>query len=306
MSALETLRSFELDSIPDLDVAVEGALETLSTVLVPDTEVPFSRPLVIGSGNAEHTGRIIYRDKDAYFANESNFELALDQHTDLDGVVIVSAAGAKHSVSIAKRVKEHEFPAVLFTNNPDAPAGAFMEPGSIRVFPKNREPYTYNVSTYFGMVMAKTKEDPAAILKYLKSYQRSEPDLAKFTSFTFVLPAQVALIAPMLRTKFDELFGTKLFARFFTPEEIKHAKTIVPNEQELFISMTPEGNNWGEGGSRWPIELPTGGYLEALAVAYHLIGHIQRQHPPYFKENLPRYCEDISHVFGHEIKPIVE
>lgn len=306
MTAIETLNDFTIGNLPDLDVAVLGALEMLGGAMLPETNVEFVKPLVIGSGNAEHTGRIIFRDKGAVFANESNFEHILDEHPEIDGVVIISASGSKHSVTIAKHIQNIGLKTVLFTTNPISPAAEIVREGNVRVFPKNREPYTYNTSTYFGMVTAKTMEDPEAVSTHLKTAFKNLPDLAKYTSFTFILPAGMTLIAPMVRTKFDELFGTHLSARFYTPEEIKHAKTIVPNDQELFISMTPAGNSWGEGGSRFALELTSEGYLEALAHTYYLVGLIQKAHPPYFKDNIVRYCEDASTYFGSTVNPIVD
>lgn len=315
MSSLETLKEFNLDNIPDLDVVVEGALQMLSAASLPETEVPFKRPLVIGSGNAEYTGRIIFNDTDAIFANESNFEEAIERVGEIDGAVLISASGSKHSVNIAERLEELQIPAILFTNNPDAPAGSFIEKENIHIFPKNREPYTYNTSTYLSMMLAKTKEDPLTILSHIEANKTVNADLEKFSGFTFVLPPNVALIAPMLRTKFEELFGTKLSARFFTPEEIKHAKTIVPDEHELFIYVGMEKLGWGEEGKKIELPLTTDGgslttelpgFAAALAICYHFIGQIQRAYPPYFKDNIDSYCKDISDVFGQEISPIVE
>ena len=307
MSSLETLKEFDLNNIPDLDVVVEGALMMLSSTSLPDVSAPFKRPLVIGSGNAEYTGRIIFNDVDAVFANESNFEEAISKVEDIDGAVLISASGSKHSVNIAERLEELQKPVVLYTNNPDAPAGSFMEPKNIYTFPKNREPYTYNTSTYLSMILAKTKEDPRAILSHIESNSETGVDLAKFNGFTFILPPDVALVAPMLRTKFDELFGTKLSPRFFVPEEIKHAKTIVRDEGELFVYVGMEQLGWGEEDKK--IELPlvtNGGFVSALATCYHFIGQIQRAHPSYFKDSIESYCKDISEVFGQEISPIVD
>jgi len=169
MSPLDTLKEFSLDNIPDLDVVVDGALLMLSTATLPEVEVSFKRPLVIGSGNAESTGRIIFRDTDAVFANETNFEEVIERAGEIDGAVLISASGSKHSVNIAKRLEELQIPSILFTNNTDAPAGSFMEKEHVRVFPRNREPYTYNTSTYISMILAKTKEDPHAILSHIES-----------------------------------------------------------------------------------------------------------------------------------------
>lgn len=307
MSSLDTLKEFSLDNIPDLDTVVEGALLMLSTATLPEIAVPFKRPLVIGSVNAEYTGRIIFNDVDAVFANETNFEEMIEKVGEIDGAVLISASGSKHSVNIAERLEELQIPEILFTNNADAPAGSFMEKENIRVFPKNREPYTYNTSTYLSMILAKTKEDPRKILTHIKTSGDADVDLANFSGYTFILPPSVSLIAPMLRTKFDELFGTKLSARFFSPEEIKHAKTIVKDERELFVYVGMEELGWGEEGKK--LELPLTeevGYASALATCYHFIGQIERAHPPYFKESIVSYCKDISAIFGQEISPIVE
>lgn len=307
MSSPDTLKDFTIENIPDLDVVVEGALKMLSNAKLPNVKVPFRRPIVIGSVNAESTGRIVFNDTNAVFSNESNFEQIIDTVSDIDGAVLISASGSKHSVNIAKRLEELEIPAILFTNNVDAPAGSFIEQGNIKVFPKNREPYTYNTSTYLSMILAKTNEDAGVILSHVENSTQAGLDLSKFNGFTFILPPHLLLIAPMLRTKFDELFGTKLSPRFFTPEEIKHAKTVVKDEQELFIYVGMEELGWGEKGKKVDITLPEGGsYGSAVATCYHFIGQIQRAHPPYFKESLVAYCKDIGHIFGEDVSPIVE
>lgn len=307
MSPLETLKTFDLANIPDLDTAVEGALIMLSDTPLPDTQLPFKRPLVIGSGNAEHTGRIIFHDQDAVFANETNFEEVIERAGDIHGAVLISASGGKHSVNLAERLQELQIPAVLFTNNSDTPAASFIEKENVRVFPKNREPYTYNTSTYLSMIIGKTKEDPRAILSHIENRGSTNIDLSQFDGFTFVLPPNLTLIAPMLRTKFDELFGTKLSVRFFTPEEIKHAKTIVRDERELFVYVGMEELGWGEEGKKIELSLAQGAsFAAALAVSYHFIGQIQRAHPPYFKESIEGYCTDISRIFDQEINPIVD
>src|SRR5690606_34803562 len=102
-----------------------------------------------------------------------------------------------------------------------------------------------------------------------------------------------------------ELFGPKVAARMFTSEEIKHAKTVVRAEDELFVSfgeLHPEK-------AVCQLCIPFSanvGYATLLAVGYYLIGQIQRQHPPYFKKNLIDYTRRASEMFGEEITVIVE
>lgn len=307
MSAIETLKTFDLDNLPDLDVAVEGALELVENSSLPKLEIPFSKPLVIGSVNASTTGRLLFSDIDAVFSNESNFEQMLEKYDDIDGAVVISASGGKHSIMIGKRLKELEVTGMLLTNNPDAPAASFFENENVLVFPKNREPYTYNTSTYLSMLFAKSSENAREILKQIKNQTELEVNLSKFTGFTFILPAEMMPITPMLRVKFEELFGTKLVGRFFSPEDMKHAKTVVPDEHELFVYVGMETLSWGEEGNKMELDLiERGGYAVALATCYHFIGKIQAAHPPYFKDSIEKYCEEAGRHFDTTINPIVE
>ena len=87
----------------------------------------------------------------------------------------------------------------------------------------------------------------------------------------------------------------------------KHAKTIVPYEKELFISFGDPNNRFGNEAQRLHIPLPEGSdYGAVMAVGYYVIGHIQKAHPPYFKEHIQKYTEYASQIFGHPIAPIVE
>lgn len=106
MSATDTLKKFTLENLPDLDTVVIGALELFESIDLPQTDVPFRRPLVVGSGNALSTGRIIFSQSDAVFANESSYQEVLKRVDDIDGAVLISASGGKHAVEIAKTLKE--------------------------------------------------------------------------------------------------------------------------------------------------------------------------------------------------------
>src|SRR3989344_216331 len=301
MSALHQLKKFTQGSIPELDVAVLGALELLEDAKLPKTAVPFGRPLVVGSGNAEATGRIIFRESDAVFADESNYELALARSLDIDGAVVISASGSKHATGIVKYLTEKGIETVLFTNNASAPAAAFLPEELVRVFPKNREPYTYNTSTYLSMIVADTLEDSKAIKSFITELVEPALDLSfgKYDAFTLILPAQFSELKPMLRTKFDELFGPKLIGRIFTPEEMKHAKTVIKDQREMFISFGVQNARYGELKNRLFVPLlEDGGYAAVFAVTYFTIGQIQRAHPPYFKDNIVEYCKETSLDFG--------
>ncbi|MBI2004621.1 hypothetical protein HYS79_00480 [Patescibacteria group bacterium] len=306
---IDILNTFTLNTIPDLDVAVLGALELFQKQALPKLDIlKYKRPLVVGSGNAEATGRIIFEDTDAVFASESNFESKLKYIPDIDGVILISASGGKHAPIIAKRAKELGKKVTLITNNSDAPVKEFVESGDIFIFPKNREPYTYNTSTYLGMILGKTNEDPEKIQEFIKEQIDTIifPDFSQYDSYFFIVPPRFSGIVRMLEVKFIELFGRKIARDVETSEYMKHAVTVVPSN-ELFVSFGEENTMWGEPDRRLSIPLPKdAGYAAMMAIGYYIVAQIQKQHPPYFKDNIALYTEKASKVFGSKIDVIVE
>ena len=304
---IEILKSFTLENIPDLDVAVLGAVELFQKEKLPEINFnSYKMPLVVGSGNAEATGRIIFEETPAFFASESNFEKKLKNIPEIDQVVIISASGGKHAPIIAQRSKELGKKITLLTNNPEAPAKKFAD--EVFVFPKNREPYTYNTSTYMGMILAETKENPRLIYDFIKNTidKLSLPDFSQYDKYFLIVPSNFSGIIRMLEVKFIELFGRRVSRDVETIEYVKHATTLVPSN-ELFISFGVENNLWGEPENRVKIPLPEkANYGAMMAIGYYIIGKIQKQLPPYFKENLVAYTNKISEVFGQTISPIVE
>ena len=74
-SNLEVMETFTEDSLPSLKVAVLGALELFRKEKLK--QFSFDKPgkyLVVGSGNAITTGKIIFSHLDCYFASESDYE----------------------------------------------------------------------------------------------------------------------------------------------------------------------------------------------------------------------------------------
>ncbi len=309
MSYQKILNEFNTEHMPDLHTVVLGALELFSEdIVLPNTNSPFRRPLVIGSGNAEATGRILFTKNDAVFANESDYKSIFNKTENIDGIFLISASGGKHSVEIAAWAKDKNLPIILLTNNPESDAAKQLSLDEVFVFPKNREPYTYNTSTYLSMILADTNESVSAIQRLIKETSESitAEQLAKYSAYSFILPADFSEIKPMLRTKFDELFGSHICGRFFSPEELKHAKTVVPNDNELFINI---GNDitWLDIQNLINIDIADDiNFGGVLSLTYYLVGLIQSTKPPYFKENIVQYCKEMSEVFNQEIKPIVE
>jgi hypothetical protein len=120
-----------------------------------------------------------------------------------------------------------------------------------------------------------------------------------------MVPSKFDAAREMFLTKFDELFGSVISGRVFTDEQTKHAKTVVPSDSELFIGLGYENTLWGT--HRLNIPLPEdAGYGALIAIGYYLIGHIQAQNEPYFKNNIEAYTDSVSKLFGQTISPIVK
>ena len=306
----ELLQTFDINSLPNLDTVVLGALEMLSTQTLPAIDVSgYKRPLVVGSGNAEATGRIIFAETDALFASESTVDDKLTHIKDIDEVIIVSASGGKHAPIIAKKAQAAGKHVTLITNTPNSPAASAIDAQdlTVHVFPKNREPYTYNTSTYMAMILGYTRENPAAIQQFIESEvdSLSLPDFSAFTKYYLIVPPQFAGIIRMLQVKFIELFGRNLARDVETSEYVRHATTVAPSD-ELFIAFGEPNTTWGKPENRLNVPLPTeGGYGAMMAVGYYVISQIQKAQPQYFKENIAAYCQFISGVFGEDIEPIV-
>jgi len=308
------MQNFSLNDIPDLDVCVLGALEYLSNEKLPKLDfdrLRGKRILVVGSGNALVAGRIILNDFDAVFASESTYESEINKQkkSNFKLAVIISASGGKHAPIIAKKLKSRKIKSVLITNNENAPAKKFVS--KTYVFPKQTEPYTYNTSTYLSMIFGKTKEKPNKIYDYLikieKIFSKKKINFSKYDSFYFIVPEKFDSVREMFTTKFDELFGGKIFGRVYTMEQTKHAKTIVKSNKELFISFGEKNDLFGFEKNRLNILLPKNtDFGMIIAVGYYVIGKIQKQNRPFFKEKIADYCKEASKIFKEEIKPIVE
>lgn len=311
-SPREILQSFDLENLPDLDVAVLGALELFQTTPLPQLDLSaYAHPLVVGSGNAEAAGRILFEKADAIFASESNYEEKLRAIPTIDGVVLISASGEKHAPIIARTARALGKHVTLITNTPNSSASRELDhqhPYDEYVFPKNREPYTYNTSTYLGMILGNTKEDPAAIERFIRDHidTLTLPDLSQYNKFYLIVPARFSGIIRMLQVKFIELFGRMVARDVETAEYTRHATTVVPSD-ELFISFGEENTTWGKPENRLFVPLPQNAdYGAVMAIGYYIIAQIQKQHPPYFKQHIVQFMNQVSALFGQTMSPIVE
>lgn len=280
----------------NLDQCVLDALALFSETKVPKIKNNFKSPIVIGSGNAAALGKILYPA--AMHANESNYKETL-KTSHPDGCILISASAGKHAPIIAKHMIKKKIKTILLTNNEKGKAVKFVD--KTYAFPKNIEPYTYNTSTYLGMILAKTDEDPQKILTFLKKLK--VPALKKYNSYLFIVPEKFDSIREFYETKFDELFGPMIQGKAFTYEETKHAKTVVKSNKELFISLGKDNRLFGK--NKLNYKLPkTADFGLMLCLGYYIIGKIQKQNPPWFKKSIGDYVKEASRIFGQKIRVI--
>lgn len=290
--------------IINLDQGVINALQFFSEHKIKKLNTNgFSFPFVIGSGNAYNTGRIIFSKQTAVFSDESTFREKLEAYKSLikkkliQEAVVISASGEKDAPWEIKLAKQNKLKTTLLTCSPTSSGAKIAD--KVIVYDKIAEPYTYNISTYLGMILSVSKESPNNILKTIEKIN-FPTNFSSYNAFTFIIPNDYSDLIPMLDIKKSELFGSKLSLRSFTYGNARHAKFVIPNKKELVISL---GDNkyYGDKNNRWKIKT-SNKYQPALVMAltYYIIGKIQESKPAYFKKNITHYCQEGPKAYGHK------
>lgn len=304
---LELLENFTEENLPSLPEVTLGALELFDLKGLPKLDLSkHKKPLVVGSGNAISTAKILFEGVQATFANESDY---LDKmKLDIDSIYIFSASGGKHAPIVAKAAKKKKLPTYLITCTKGSQAEKVVGEKNTTVTIKNREPYTYNTSTYLGWILSKTQEDPRKILNFIeKKVDPVIPNcLSNFKGFLLVTKDEFLNVNPLFEVKFIELFGRTFGKDVKTTEEIKHAITVVPAKGELCINFTTEKIDYK--GKDLKIPIPKNAKIGAMmAIGYYVIGKIQEQNEQYFKDNIKAYIKrNAKGSFGKAISTIVE
>jgi hypothetical protein len=251
----------------------------------------FKFPLVVGSGNAYNTGQILFSGKKAILADESDFREKIKNYPELKEAVIISASGEKDSIWEIKLAKKRKLKTILLTCSENSSAAKIAD--KVLIYPKIAEPYTYNISTYLGMILSVTQENPKHILNFLKQV-RLKPNFKNYSSYSLLLDDKFKAITPMVDIKKSELFGPKLSLRSFSFGQARHAKFVIRDPKELIINISQEKNNhFGDPKSRWQISTPkNSNFALIFSLSYYLIGKIQSSKPPYFKKHIKNYCKD--------------
>ena len=296
-------------TIPFLDEIVLQTLDFFTQNPPPPFDVStYNLPFVVGSGNAYNTGTIIFSKNAAIFADESNFKTLLPAFNKavesklITQAVILSASGGKDSVWEIELAKKHGLSTTLITTKADSPAANVAD--KTYAYKSIDEPYTYNTSTYMGMILGATHESVADIKKAIDSLQFPD-NFDKYTSYAFVLPDKFAQICPMLDIKRHELFGPEVSLRAFPQGHARHAKFVIRDPKELVITVNNKNDYFGAPESRWNLTLPeNASFATVMAVTYYIVGKMQRSKPQYFKENIENYTSDYGpKAYGPDTKP---
>lgn len=253
----------------------------------------FNLPFVVGSGNAYNTGLILFSENAAIFADESNFRKVIAAFEDaierdlIQDAVVISASGGKDSVWEIELAKKYGLNTTLLTTKSESDAAKIAN--AVKVYKSIAEPYTYNTSTYMGMILSKTNEDPTKIKEYIKSLKFPD-NFGDYKSYSFVVPDKYMHICPMLEIKKSELFGPNLSLRAFPQGHARHAKFVIRSKNELVMSLGQKNDYYGNAEDRWDIDLaPFIDFAGVMAATYYIVGKIQNSKPQYYKENINNY-----------------
>jgi len=293
------------NNLPNLNETVLKALAFFIKNQPRRLKLKNSARFVVGSVNAYNTGRMLFGNQATIFADEGNFREILKiyrpliKNQTLKEAIIISASGEKDSIWEIKVAKAAGLKTLLLTCNANSTGAQLAD--SFIAFKKMSEPYSYNFSTYLGMLLSVTGENPLVIKKFLQLL-KTPRGFKNFSYFSFILPDRFKAIAEMIMVKDDELFGPYSSLRAYSQGNARHAKFIARSPRELVISFIPNAF-FGELKNRWTIKLPqNANFGLILSLSYYLVGLIQKQKPAYFKKGIEQYCQLGPKAYG-EKKP---
>jgi hypothetical protein len=218
--------------LPNLDEVVISALDLFIKETPPKLNLEKTgQPFVIGSGNAYNTGKLLFSQRPAIFANESNLKPKLVAHLRLikSGVVkraiIISASGEKDAAWEVAEAEKYGLETTLLTCNANSAAAKLAD--KTIVYRNLPEPQTYNTSTYLGMLMSASNENAKDIKNFIKKIKLPK-NFGKYGAYSFIIPDEFSELTPMLDIKKHELFGPHLSIRSFSFGDARHAKFVMP------------------------------------------------------------------------------
>jgi len=259
----------KIDKIEKLDFYALKTLDDLPRWKYPKLEIPrTSRNVFVGAGDADNTGRILAQNFGGHGFSVVDYKSFFENDPEPDlNVYIVNASGAKDGIKMAEWLTQKGWHPKLLTSNPEPPAGKFLRPEDIFVFPATIEPPTYNVSTYAAMLYCLLKEDIGGIKKEIESLKI--PDLRKYKFIFFLTQDKYEVVARMAKRKVAEtLAGIGADGGGFS--NAAHGMLLQPNAGRLVFCL----NAKYEGDSD-SYELNSDSYLGLLLSIHYIIGKNQ-------------------------------
>lgn len=252
-----------------LDFYAAKALQDLSGWKYPESKIEKSGLNVfVGSGDAANTGKIFAQILGGQALNVSNYRLFFQNVPDPDSrIYIVNASGGKDGLKMAEWLTENNWHPKLLTNNPEPPAGKFLRPKDIFVFPANIEPPTYNVSTYASMIYWLLKEDLEAIKEKIKNLEI--PNLRKYKFVFFMVQDKYEAVGRMAVRKVAETLEG-VGANGCGYSNAVHGMLVQPNSDRLVFCMNCKYDGPGDS-----YVLDIDSYLGLILCLHYIIGKNQ-------------------------------
>jgi len=258
-----------MEKIEKLDHYVIKTLKDLPEWKYPDLTIKKSeRNVFIGSGDAANTAKIFAQVLGGHALNVCNYRIFFENEPGRNSdIYILNASGGKDGLKMAQWLTERNWHPKLLTNNPEPPAGKFLEPEDIFVFPANTEPPTYNISTYASMIYWLLKEDLAAIREKIKNLKI--PDLRKYKFIFFMVQDKYEAIGRMATRKIAETLAD-VGANGCGYSNAVHGMLIQPNTSRLIFCLNCKYEGPGDS-----YELDIDSFLGSLLCLFYIIGKNQ-------------------------------
>ena len=258
-----------IEKIETLDYYALKAIENLPNWKYPELKIEKTgRNVFVGAGDADNTGRILAQNFGGHGFSVVDYKFFFENNPGSDlNIYIVNASGAKDGIKMAKWLTENGWQPKLITSNPEPPAGQYLKPENIIVYPAVMEPPTYNISTYAAMLYGILKEDISGIADRLKNLQI--PNLRKYKFIFFMTDDRYEIVGRMAKRKIAEtLAGIGADGGGYT--NAVHGMLLQPNSDRLVFCMNCEYDGPGD-----VYGLNANSYLELILSTHYIIGKNQ-------------------------------
>lgn len=278
-----------------LDYYAQKTLENLDKWQYPDLNFQkTSRNVFMGSGDAANTAKIFAQNFGGCGLTVVNYKSFFENNPETDlNIFIVNASGGKDGVTMAQWLTERGWHPALITSNPEPPAGKFLNPKDIYVFPAIVEPPTYNVSTYAAMLFGVLKEDLDPIKSKLK--ELTVPDLRKYKFIFFLAEDKYEIIAKMATRKIAETLAG-LGANGGGYSNAAHGMLLQPNADRLVVCLNAKYD-----GPSDSYELNLDSYLGLLLCVHCIVGKNQTDQDT---ENILKNYRENAKKMGWEFNKV--